>query len=197
MSFLNPIGLLLLVLVPLVVFFHLFRAKRREVRVPTLRFWDSKRREQSRTTFFACKLQANPLLILQLLAVILLALATAQTTLTRVAQGWPRTILIVDTSASMAADDVTNGRLGAAQGQAEGLVAKLEPGQQVMIIEAAAHPSIRELFTTDKSKLQRAIADLRPTGEIGKIDEAIRLAGEVLANGPPGEIHVFTDAAYP
>jgi Mg-chelatase subunit ChlD len=196
MSFLNPLGLSLLALVPIVIFFHLFRARRREIRVSTWRFWDSKRREQSRTTFFAPKLRLNPLLILQLLAVILLSFAIAQTTLTHVAQGWPRTILVIDTSASMAADDVPGGRLGSAQGQAEGLVARLKPDQQVMIVEAAAHPSIREPFTTDKSELQHAIADLRPTGEIGKIDEAIRLATELLADGPPGEIHVFTDAAY-
>jgi uncharacterized membrane protein len=196
MSFLNPIGLSLLAFVPVIVLFYLFRARPREVFVATFRFWNSNRREQTRTSFFARRVRLNPLLILQLLAVILLSLAVAQTTLTSVVQGWPRTILIIDTSASMTASDVPGRRLGAAQIEAEELVRKLKPGQEVMVLEAAAHPSIREPFTMDRSKLQRAIGDLRPTGEVGRPDEAIRLAGEVLANGPPGEIHIFTDAAY-
>jgi Ca-activated chloride channel homolog len=197
MSFLNPAGLFLFLFIPLIIFLHLFRAARREVSVGMLRFWNRDTKEHSPVARITRKVLLDPSLLLQLLAVLLLSLAVAEPFVTLTGQGWPRTVLIVDNSASLAATDVPGGRFAALRTKAEEFVAQLKSGQEAMILEAGTHPSVRVPFTADKRKLFQALQEIQVVAAAAKVNEAIELAVRLAREGPPADIHLFTDAAYP
>ena len=99
MTFANPLAFLLLLSIPLILFFHLFRARRREVKIATLGFWDASLRERAANSLLR-RLRLNLLLVLQILALLFLTLAIASPTLTFRVTGYPRAVLILDASAS-------------------------------------------------------------------------------------------------
>ena len=77
MTFLSPFAFLLFaVSLPLVMLYFL-KVRRRERRVPSLLLWEPARRDREASTFFQ-RLQRDPLLILQLLALLALTLALAR-----------------------------------------------------------------------------------------------------------------------
>ena len=196
MSFLNPAGLFLLLFIPLIILLHLFRAARRQVSVGTLRFWNSETKEHSRAARAARKIPLTPSLLLQLLAVLLMSLAVAQPVVTSTAQGWARSVLIIDNSASMAATDVPGGRFAALQREVEEFVAQLKSGQEAMILVAGTEPSVKVPFTADRRQLTQAMADVQVVAGRAKVDDAIQLAAKLAREGPPADIQIFTDAAY-
>ena len=74
MSLLSPLALLVGALsIPLVLLYFL-KVRRREATVPSLLLWDPALRDREASTFFQ-RLQRDPLLILQLLALLALAFA--------------------------------------------------------------------------------------------------------------------------
>ena len=197
MSFVNPQAFFLLLTIPLILLFHLFRAERREVRVTTLRFWDPVSREREASGTYLRMPRLDLLLLLQVLAVLLITLALARPTVTSVVHGWPRIVLIIDTSASMKATDVPGGRFAAARDEAMAVVAGLKPHQQAMLLEASSRPAVLVPFTGDREVLTSALEALQPTDGPASLDQAIETASELVKDGLPAEIRLFTDASFP
>ena len=195
MTFANPVAFFVLLSVPLILFLHLFRVRRREVRVTTLRFWDATLREREASAL-SRQLRLNLLLVLQVLALVALTLALARPAVTFRVSGYPRAVLILDTSASMKATDVPGGRFAAAQAQALEAVAGMPPGKQAMVLEASSRPIVLVPFTGDRRALRRAIEGMQPGDGSGRLEEAVAMALELGRTGPPAEIHLFSDAAF-
>src|SRR5438128_5130720 len=104
MTFLSPFGLLLFALsLPLVMLYFL-KVRRREHTVPSLLLWDPSLRDREASAFFQ-RLQRDPLLILQILALLALTLALARPAVTVMGQGARKVVIVLDTSASMKARD--------------------------------------------------------------------------------------------
>src|SRR5262245_27084149 len=134
MSFLSPLALLLSTLsVPLLLLYFL-KVRRRPVRVSSLLLWDPALRDREASTFFQ-RLQRDPLLLLQVLALLLLSLALARPAITVMGHGAKRVAIVMDTSASMKASDVSPSRFVQAQREALGLLGRLGEGAEVMVIE--------------------------------------------------------------
>ena len=75
-------------------------------------------RDREASTFFQ-RLQRDPLLILQILALLALALALARAGRRRcMGEGARKVVVVLDTSASMKARDVSPSRFDAARGEA-------------------------------------------------------------------------------
>ena len=197
MSFLNPQALFLLLAVPLVLLFHLFRAKRPVLQVATLRFWRAAHVEQEPSGALFKPLRANLLLLLQILAVLLITLALAEPLFTSAVRERPRVVLILDTSASMKATDTAGNRFLAARDDARRAVAELKAWQEAMLMEASSQPRVLVPFTDDHRALEDALAALQPTDRSGDMEAAIEMAGDLVGDGPPAEIRLFTDAAFP
>jgi Mg-chelatase subunit ChlD len=195
MSIASPLAFLLLLFIPLILVFHMLHMRRPEVRVTTLRFWERNDREDAAAASIR-RLRPNLLMFLQILAVLLIILALARPTVTRVMTGYPRAVLVIDTSASMKATDVRGGRFAAAQASAAAFVASMPAGQQGMLFEASSRPRALVPFTRDRQALRRAIEALQPGDGSGRMDEAVSFASEVARRGPPFEVHLFTDAAF-
>src|SRR5262249_56645037 len=79
----------------------------------------------------------DPLLWLEILALLLLVAALARPTVTLQGKGADRLILVLDTSASMKARDAGGGtRFREAQRRAIGLIDEAGRGAEIMVIEA-------------------------------------------------------------
>jgi len=195
MSLANPAALWLLAAVPLVLLLHMYRVQRREVRVTTLSLWEAvdDRRGSPRPAWL--RLRPSVSLGLQLLAVVAAALAIANPLWSTTQSGWPRVVMIVDTSASMHATDVPEGRFEAARRLARDVAEGLDRSQSGMLMTSRGEIVIP--FTTDTDRLRDGIDALAATHRPDRLSNAVDVARRLVAAGPAARIHVFTDAAEP
>jgi uncharacterized membrane protein len=196
MSFLSPLALLLSTLsVPLLLLYFL-KVRRRQMRVSSLLLWDPALRDREASTFFQ-RLQRDPLLLLQILALLALTVALARPAITVMGHGAKRVALVLDSSASMKASDVWPSRFVQAQREALGVLGRLGEGAEVMVIEAGVQPRVVAPFTRKHDDVASAIKSLAPRDLPNKLGEGIRTARALVGQDPRAEIHVFTDGAHP
>src|SRR5438093_13212291 len=195
MSFLAPFALTLFALsVPLVLLYFL-KVRRRERTVSSLLLWSTSLRDREASTFFR-RLHRDPLLLLQLLALLALALALARPVATVMGQGARKVVVVLDTSASMKARDVSPSRFEAARAGAAALVRGLGEGAEVMVIEAGVQPKVTAALARDRERALSAIRAAQARDLPTRIQEAVRTARALVAAEPRAEIHVFTDGAF-
>src|SRR5438552_15608559 len=114
MPFANPLALLGFVFVPAVVAMYLLRLRRTEAIVPSTLLWRRFAADVEANAPWQ-KLRRSLLFLLQLLLVLILVLVAARPFVERPAGLARDLVVIVDTSASMAATDVQPDRLAAAK----------------------------------------------------------------------------------
>ena len=117
MSFANPAGLALLALAMPIVLLHLLRPRRQPRHVSSTFLW-SEMAEPVAAARPWQRLRPTALLFLQLLAVLLLALAVAQPVRKTSVSLAAHTVFLIDASGSMAATDGHPDRLADAKEQA-------------------------------------------------------------------------------
>jgi len=194
-SFLSPLAFAILgVAAPLVLLYFL-KVRRRERRVASLMLWGAELRDREASTFFQ-RLQRDPLLLLQLLALIALALALARPVVTVTGEGARKVVVVLDTSASMKARDVSPSRFDAARSEAASLVRRLGEGAEIMVIEAGVQPHVTAALGRDRDRALSAIRAARPRDLPQRLPEALRTARALVGIDPRAEIHVFTDGAF-
>ena len=175
MSFLSPLALLVGTLtVPLLLLYFL-KVRRRQATVSSLLLWSPALRDREASTFFQ-RLQRDPLLILQLLALLALALALARPAVTVMGHGAKRIVVVLDTSASMKATDVSPSRFVHAQREALNLVSGLGAGAEVMVIEAGVQPRVLAPFGHDRDQTRAAIRNAYARDVPNRLGEAVRTA---------------------
>jgi uncharacterized membrane protein len=196
MSFLSPLAFLLFTLsVPLLLLYFL-KVRRREHTVSSLLLWDPSLRDREASAFFQ-RLQRDPLLLLQLLALLALTVALARPVVIVKGRGAQRTVLVMDTSASMKATDVAPSRFAAAQREALAFLGRLPAGAEVMVIEAGIPPRVVAPFSRDRGRITSAIKGLDARDLPNRLGEALRTARALTAEDLRTEIRVFTDGAHP
>ena len=196
MSFLSPLALALAGLsVPLLLLYFL-KVRRREMPVSSLLLWDPALRDREASTFFQ-RLQRDPLLILQILALLALTAALARPAITVTGQGNKRVAIVMDSSASMKATDVGPSRFVQAQREALGLLGRLGEGAEVMVIEAGVQPRVVVPFTRNHDQVSSGIRGLEGHDLPNRLGEGIRTARALVGADPRAEVYVFTDGAHP
>lgn len=181
MTFLTPSALWLLALLPVVVALHYLRARRRRYDVPALFLW------QRAQTAVARRRRFSPtwLLAAQLLFVALAAVALARPVLTGGER--PDRVIVVDASASMAAQVGDTQRLELAKREAREL---LTGAGRVALVRAGLDARLVAPVDAEPSQLAAALAELQAGDAAGDLLRALELANAVL---PGAEVHVFTD----
>jgi hypothetical protein len=192
MQFLN-LGLaefmaLLSVTSALVVTLYLLTRARRRQKVATLRFWAHATRPEASQQ--RRRIQQPLSLLLQLLALALLMLAIAQPRIGGGDSGGRDHVLLLDTSAWMAASGGNRSLMDEARESALAWLARIPPADRVMVVRASgmAEPAIP--LTSDREAIRKAISQSRPGAA------ALNLAGVVAfaeqarrtGSGTPGEI---------
>src|SRR5215475_14408021 len=196
MSFLSPLSFLLATLaVPLLLLYFL-KVRRRQQMVSSLLLWDSSLRDREASAFFQ-RLQRDPLMLLQILALLALTLALARPAVTVSGYGAKKVVVVLDASASMKATDVSPSRFVSAQREALGLVSRLGEGAEVMVIETDVQPKVLVPFTRDRDQVVSGLRGAQAHDLPNRLGDAIRTARALVGPDPRAEIHVFTDGAHP
>ena len=196
MTFLNPAALLLLLTIPVVVLFHLLKIRRQQATVSSTLFWADSLRDQQASAPFR-RLKPNLLLLLQLLAILFLALALAKPVRTVSATGYERNVFILDISASMQTRDLAGSRFTAAKNAALAEIERLRPGQQTMVITSGHEARVLVPFTEEQRALRRAVEGLEALDVEGRLEDAFRLAqANLQQRGRTAVLQVFTDGAF-
>jgi Ca-activated chloride channel family protein len=195
MTFLLPVALLGLLTLPLIALLHLIQRRRVRQRIPSLQLWQG---------IQAHTLQPKPrrlpltlLLILHLVMAALLALALGQPLLQLAQNRATHTVLIIDTSSSMAATDEQPSRLAAAQEEAATILSGLGANDSVTLIELSQQPRVlADSTSTSLQDVQAALQYLKAGGSDGALQAALNLAQATYRPSADTRIVVLTDRSF-
>jgi hypothetical protein len=190
MQFLYPWFFLLSVFIAAVVLFYFFRKQYEERRISSNMLWEQVLNEWQASPWLK-KLQQNLLFWLQLLALLLLMFALVRPFWLQNELRGEELMLIVDTSASMAAKHEETTRFNHAKQELRDLAERLS-GQGVTLIRAGQKPEILLSKETDPTTIKRSIEELTLTYDHEAIEKAIHLAVS-LSSGEDTSIHIFSD----
>jgi Ca-activated chloride channel homolog len=193
-SFLTPLALAGLLFLPVVVAMYLLKLRRDRSVVPSTLLWQKLIADVEANAPWQ-KLRRSLLLLLQLLLVAILAILAARPFVERPAGLAGDIVLVMDTSASMQATDVTPNRLEAAKSAALDALKDMPAGGKVSVVAAGRTAKVVANGTSDLGRVKQAIAAIEPTSDIGNLGDALRLASALAARSGDAEILVATDAA--
>ena len=215
-------GLVLFLLPVLIVLLYFLKLKRTALAVPSTFLW-KKSIEDLHVNSLLQWLRRNVLLLLQLLVMLALLYAILGPRLHGQSGQGERYIVMIDNSASMSATDVSPSRLEWAKAEALKLIDAAGDNDIGMVIVFNSQAETRQLYTTNKQQLRKAVLDIEPTNRPTRIDEALALA-DSLANpsrssdnaaivpagvepgkertyvapeGTPTAVHLFSDGRFP
>lgn len=202
MTFLNPIGLLGLLSLPVVLILHLLRERKRRHLVSNLSLWAFLEAE-SRSPRFR-RIPIHRLLLLDLLIAALLSLAWAQPSIV-LAQATPaahQRILLLDVSTSMRAREGAADRLTLAKRQAAALLNETSSQDVVTVITFGQRAAVLADSRTDGlSRLTEQVQSARAgetasEGAGGVLREALALGQAALDPNLPAQFVVLTDGSF-
>jgi hypothetical protein len=185
LSFLAPGFLWVLTAVPLVIALHFLNNRRRQQTVSALFLW----RAASEQVQVRRRFAPAWLLLLQLLAVTLLALALAQPVLG--GAGRPDLVIVIDASASMAARDSDGLRMDKARARARELIAG---SGRVALIRAGSDATVLAGLSAARAEVSAALDSLQGADRTAELERGLELARLVA---PGAAVHVISDAAPP
>ena len=186
MTLLLPAGLLALGLAVPIVLLHMLTPRRPPTPVSSLLHWDGLRHSITAAEPWQ-KLRWSLLLVLQILAVILFALALARPATVEIAELAEHTVFIVDASGSMAAIDGSPDRLASAVDQAKALRNEIPDSGAASLVVVSAHPTTLVSHSDDTDEFERAIDTIRTTAGGADYEAAFALAESlVLPERPTG-----------
>ena len=186
-------------LAPLIIILYFLKLKRQELTVSSTLLW-LQSIEDLRVNSPFQTIRRNILLLLQLLILLLAVLALARPLMNLQQEERRRYIVLIDTSASMAVEEMDGTRLEAAKKQALELVENMLRSDQMALIRFAAHASVLSSFTSDSGRLRELIEDLEIQATETNLREALNI-GFSLAKvkgdqKSRAEVHLFSDGRY-
>lgn len=188
MSFLAPAALGLLALaIPLVVLYML-RSRRQRLEVPSTLLWSGEEEFVSAALPWQ-RLKITGALLLQLLALIGFAVLLSRPFFREQTLLGPHTVVIVDTSGSMA----TAGRFDDALEQARKLAADASDAQLISVVEAGAEPRVLAAFAREPDAVLAALAQVSPGGTAENLSGALRLARGLATPDRPTTLLILSD----
>jgi hypothetical protein len=194
MHFLNPYMLLTLAAIPILIIIHTLKPKPRQVDVTNLFLWNEVLRERSYNLSVE-RFKKNLPLILQILMVILAALALARPTWTYWTAKTGNLILVIDTSASMKTRSESGIRFDLARQKALQMVEKRDRDQQVLLVEAGKTPLVKAGFLNHTGRIRDLINKLKPTDAPADLESAIYLALSFVDPAREDLLYLITDGA--
>lgn len=195
MSFLAPLAFALAALLPVVIALYFLKLRRTEQRVSSTYLWRTLVRDTAANAPWQ-RLQPNLLLLLQLLFLIALIVALARPFTWNTSVASSHLILIMDTSASMGATDVSPNRLGQAAAHARQMLQSLPTPARVTLIDAGAPVRVPVSGATERGAVLEALGALRPGSSGADMSAALTLASAVAVNEPDAQVVILSDGHF-
>ena len=181
MTFLDPLAGLAGVAAVAIVALYFLKTRRPAHQVSSTLWWRPLTLDRQAAVPWQ-RLKPSWLLVLQLLAAALLVAALMEPALASANALTGQTIVIIDTSETMAATDVAPSRLAQAVSQARALVGRLGPQARMTLIDMDADPTVLALGDGDRQDLLHALGQLQATDGPADLQGALQLA--LAAAGP-------------
>jgi hypothetical protein len=211
LEFSSPLGLssmFVLAGVPVgIVALYFLKLRRRSVRVPSTMLWRRSLEDMHVNSLFQ-RLRRNLLLFLQLLAVALAMLALAGPRMKGTSGLGQRFVLMIDTSASMAATDVKPSRLAKAKEAAKKVVSEMDADDLAMVITFAEKARVVSNYTSDSRILAQRIDAIEPSQSRTSLREGLQVAaglanpskqigeGVVASSVVTPKLFIYTDGGF-
>ena len=192
MHLFQPAALAWLLLVPVVVLLYFMKLRRREHVVSAGFLWQRAAR-QARVDSFFQRLRINVLLILQVLAIVLLALASARPWVAS-QESLPAVIVFVlDASASMQATEAGRPRFDLARERALSFCREAPPGTRFMLIRSTTRARVDTPLTADREEVRRALERATTADAATDLKPAMLVALAVCREYPDARVFLLTD----
>lgn len=188
MRFLVPAALGLAALAGPLIVLYMLRSKRRPQQVGSTMLWERVGEPVSSAVPWK-PLKFTALLLLQLLVLGLFVLSLARPFVAEATVLGPHTVLVIDTSGSMA----MAGRLDQAKETAVNLAADISESNLGSVVEAGPRPRVVVAFSGDPEAVQEAIRSLRPGGGVEDLSTAVRLARGLAAPDRETSVVILSD----
>lgn len=196
MGFLWPLYLLTLALIPIIIAYHIFRPKSTEIVVSSVVLWQRALTSAGRRSAWD-RLVRNLLLLIQILLVVVCALLLSGFFLDRLILRPERYVMVIDTSASMAATDVEPDRLSVAKAAAVSYLRSLPENSQIALFEFSSTTVGRVDYTTDRRVVERAISELQVKNTASNADSLVSLMVALAQDQSQAEsVALFTDGGF-
>ena len=180
-SFLNPwsAAIAASIAVPALLVLYFLKLRRREMPVSSTLLWRKAIQDLQVNAPFQ-KLRRNLLLLLQMLLLLLLCVALARPVANFTPGAAKLSVILIDRSASMSAQEDYNGkkhsRLDEAKTLARSLVDSMSRKESAMVIAFDDSAEVLQPLTTDTAALRTAIDGIQPTDRKSKLKLAYKLA---------------------
>jgi hypothetical protein len=211
LEFSSPLGLpamFVLAGVPVgIIALYFLKLRRRSVRVPSTMLWRRSLEDMHVNSLFQ-RLRRNLLLFLQLLAVGLAMLALAGPRVKGTSGIGQRFVLMIDSSASMAATDVPPSRLAKAKEAAKKVVREMDADDLAMVISYADSARVVSTYTSDSRLLAERIDSIQPSESRTSLREGLQVAaglanpskqigeGVVASSVVTPKLFIYTDGGF-
>ena len=180
--------------IPLLIIIHRLKPKPRPVDVTNLFLWNQVIQEKSRNLSFE-RFKKNLPLLLQILMVILAALALANPIRTIQTAPKGNLILVMDTSASMKTSTGSGMRFDLAREKALKLIAERDRGQKILIVEAGKKATVKSGYMDNTGAAQDIVKKLQPSDAAVNLEPAVYLALSFVDPAKEDLVHLITDGA--
>ena len=197
MSWINMLSwwqwLIMAAIPPLVVLLYFLKLRRTAVIVPSTYLW-RRTIEDLHVNSIWQRLRQNLLMWLQLLVLLLIILACLRPGHRNDNLIESRSILLIDNSASMQANDLGgNPRLEVAKQRALEMVAAMRGDDVAMVIAFRDQADVRQGYTADPRRLRRALESIQPTNRTTDLVEALRTASGLANPGRTSQVEDVGD----
>jgi len=199
--------LILAVVPPAIVLLYFLKLKRRPLEVPSTYLWHRSIEDLHVNSIWQ-RLRRNLLLFLQLLFLLLAALALLGLNWRGTELTGDRFVFLVDRSASMQATDVGTSRLDEAKRLVDEMIEEMESGDVAMIVSFDDTAKIEQAFTDNRRLLRRKLEGIEPSAHATSLLEALKVASGLVNPGFAGEdfqltpdllaeLYVLSDGKFP
>lgn len=195
---------------PAVVALYFLKLKRMPLEVPSTFLWH-RTIEDLHVNSLWQRLRRSLLLLLQLLLLLLLILALLRPGWQGAQLSGDRFIFLIDTSASMAADDVEPTRLEDAKRRVGEMIEQMPSGDVAMLISFSDVARVEQSFTDNRGLLRSKLEQIEQTNRTSNIQEALHAAAGLanpgsagassageqdVAEGLPATLYIFSDGGF-
>lgn len=188
---------LFLLLIPLLIFYFL-KLKRPRLEIASLALWRQVISDQRVNSPFQ-KFKRNLLLLLQIMILVLIALAAMQPFIKGDAARSEYLPIMIDCSASMAAVDDQTGksRLDLAKEEVRDIIEGMLPGQQITLISVGSTVRRPTEFTDNKPLLLQALDGIEVTDVPSRFEDGLQVAQALTRTFPIDKVRLYSDGNLP